>query len=275
VPIEPIIALLQSKSTYAKLGACQALAQLKTKAAPAVAALRETLKSDDLWLRVKAADALAAIGTDARVAADDLLQIMIRKPGPDDPRAMEQRYLCFALFDGNGLLGKSLDGIDRKLLFAAIRAGLNNQDGRARGSIANVYTKLTDEELATLMPDILKATAVPSPSGEMFADGIRVAGLKVMTKLRIAEGLDACVDYIAHQNKWASEKRTPELLGYLKTYGVHAQSKIPELEAIAADMDDGEPNFPTNLSKQKAADVRKAIEEIRASTEKPELKRIR
>ena len=44
---------------------CQALAMLKGAAAPAVPALRKTLRHEDLWLRIKAADALAGIGEPA------------------------------------------------------------------------------------------------------------------------------------------------------------------------------------------------------------------
>ncbi len=275
VPIDPLIQLLNAPSMYSRLGACQAFEKMKGKAAAAVPALRAALKSDDLWLRVKAADALAAIGQDARVAAPELLQMMAKGATAEDPRAMEQRYLCFALFDRGGLLGQSIDGIDRDLLFTAMRAGLQNQDGRARAAIANVYPKPSDTEIATLMPDIRKAVVEPSPSGIMFADGIRIAGLELMVKHRIAEGMEACVGYIRDQNSWASEKRIVKLIELLKSYGAHAQAFIPQLEAIAADWDKGEPNFPPHLSKQKAAALRQAVADIRASTEKPELKSLK
>ncbi|HEX5790527.1 MAG TPA: DUF6288 domain-containing protein [Luteolibacter sp.] len=270
--IDTIIEKLRAPEMEAKLGACLTIVQLKAKAAAAVPALRELLKSDDYWLRVNAASALAAIGPEGRVAAPELLTLMAKKPGASDPRGMEQRYLCNIMFARNGMLGQSIEGIDRNLLFTAMRAGLQNQDGHARGAIAAVYDKLSPEELTTLMPDIHRAVVEPSPSGEMFADGIRKASLEVLAKNRIAEGMQACIDYIVGQNGWASEKRTAELLKILKMYGAHAQPLIPKLEAIAADMDDGETNFPAHLSKQKAADVRKAIEEIKAMTEKPELK---
>ena len=67
----------------------------------------------------------------------------------------------------------------------------------------------------------------------MFADGIRLEGLRILAKHRIEEGIDACVKYTRTQNPWASEKRTPELMDILLGYGAHAKSKIPELEQIA------------------------------------------
>jgi hypothetical protein len=50
---------------------------------------------------------------------------------------------------------------------------------------------------------------------------------------------------------------------------------VPELERIAADFADGEPDFPKNLSLQKAAAVREAIQQIQTSSERPELIRIK
>jgi len=68
------------------------------------------------------------------------------------------------------------------LLNQAVQAGLKNEDGRARGSIGSVYSKLTFEEIKPLLPGILDAIHQPAPSGEMFADGIRMEGLKVLAQ---------------------------------------------------------------------------------------------
>ena len=62
VPIPPLLKLLDSPSLEARYGACQALAALRGRAAPAVDPLRKTLAAEDLWLRIKAAEALASIG---------------------------------------------------------------------------------------------------------------------------------------------------------------------------------------------------------------------
>ncbi|MDA7670257.1 hypothetical protein N8587_03005, partial [Akkermansiaceae bacterium] len=72
-----------------------------------------------------------------------------------------------------------------------------------------------------------------------------------------------------------SEKRTPEIMKILLTYGSHAKEIIPDLEVIATRFDGGEPNFPGRLSKQKAAILRETIEKIKASTEAPKLTSIR
>jgi hypothetical protein len=268
--------MLDSPKLEARIGACQALAKLRGASAPAVPALRKTLHAEDLWLRIKAVEALAAIGQPAMVAVPELLELLARVDKEKDPRGMQQRYLAFALFNTRGgMLGRSLDGVDREALYQAVRAGLKNEDGRARGSFDSVYRNLSSDEIKPLLPAILQAVVEPAPSGIMFADGIRVEGLRLLATHRVEEGIEACVDYAANQNPWASEKRTPGLMKILLEYGAHAKSVIPDLEKIAADFADGEPDFPRNLSLQKAAAVRETIRAIEASEELPKLIRIR
>ena len=95
-----------------------------------------------------------------------------------------------------------------------------------------------------------------------------------MAKHHVEEGVRACVDYIRTQNPWASEHRTPELTKILVSYGAHAQTVVPDLQRIADTFAAGEPDFPKNLSLQKAAAVREAIRDIEASNDHPELIRL-
>ena len=272
--VDTLVAMLAAKELYARLGACQALGELRGRAAPAVDALRRTLGADDLWLRVKAADALAAIGKPAAAAVPQVLAMMTQLDPQRDPRAMQQRYLTFALFDRDGMLGKSLDGVDPEALYVAVRAGLQNQDGRARSNLASVYRNLSADAVRPLLPAIHRAVVEPAPSGEMFADGIRVEGLRVLAKNRIEEGLAALVHYARHQNPWASEGRTPELMQILRQYGGRAKAVLPELRALAEYFDKEERDFPRKLSLQKVQSVRETIAAIEVATEMPELVRL-
>ena len=275
-PVSKLIKMLSDRSLDARYGACQALAKLRGKAGPAVSALEKSLRHRDLWLRVKAADALSQIGAAAMPALPSLLTALAKAPRTSDPRGMEQRYLCFALFDSrNGMLRRSLDNVDRKALYTAIRAGLKNEDGRARSAVSSIYEKLSFQTLEPLLPAIYEATMEPSPSGIMFADGVRMAGLKLMAKHSIQEGVGACVHYVRHQKKHGSQKRVPQVLEILSSYGAHAQSGIPELLKTAEYFETAEQNFPKKLSKQKAAAVREAVAQIRASKDRPKLIRIR
>jgi hypothetical protein len=273
-PVAVIVKLLDAPGLEPRYGACQAISALGKRGAPAVDALRKCLTDNDLWLRVQAAEALAKIGPAAKSTVPKLLEMLAEVDKVNDPRGMQQRYLTFALFDEDGMLRGSLDGIDREALYKAVRAGLKNEDGHARSSFTTVYRNLSIEDIKPLLPAILRAITEPAPSGEMFADGIRVEGLRVLAKHHIEEGIAACVHYTRHQNPWDSQTRTPELMKVLLSYGTHAKAIIPELTKIADYFEKDEPNFPKKLMAQKAKSVRDTIRAIEASTETPALIRI-
>ena len=201
-------------------------------------ALKKTLKAEDLWLRIKAAEALASIGSPAMSTLPDLLTMLADHDVQADPRGMQQRYLCFALFNQRGgMLGRSLEGVDRPLLYAAVRAGLRNEDGRARGSIGSVYRNLSYGEIEPLLPAICRAVVEPAPSGIMFADGIRLSGLEILARQRIAEGLPLCVALI-DPDRWGLADRVKRCLAALRLYGGAARSEIPRLRQLEKELAD-------------------------------------
>ena len=267
-----LIRLLNAEDLYTRYGACQALKMQRKRGAIAIPALLKTFHSSDLWLRILAAEALAGIGEPARVAVPEMLVRLTKYDSKNDPRNMEQRYVSFALFNRRGgLIGQSLEGVDRKLLMKAVRAGLLNEDGRARGSIVSVYENLTYDEIKPLLPAIHKAIIEPAPSGIMFADGIRISGLELLTKYRIDEGIELLADYSRNQKKHGSEKRILKVMEMLKAYGVHGKRVIPQLKAVANFFENEEKDFPHHLSLRKAEFVRKTIVAIEASIDEPKL----
>jgi hypothetical protein len=273
-PISEIIALLESENVQAQIGACHALEELRGRAAPAVPQVQRLLQHEDLWVRVRAATVLAEVGKPGLVALPELLEIIARRPSADDPRAMEQRFVAAAVFSKMLTNAESLAGVDHVRLRAAIVQGLQNQDGHARGYISGVFTRLSFAEIQPLLPAVLEAIQKPAPSGEMFADEVRLNGLKVLAAHHVEAGMQACVDYLQQQNPWASEHRTPKILAILDHYGADAQRLIPQLQEAAAAFDRGEPDFPKRLSQQKAAAVRAAIEKIQTATDRPKLKQL-
>jgi len=273
-PLSAIVTLLESPNIEARIGACQALEALRGAAAPAVPQLRRALQHDDLWLRVRAATALAVIGSPALPALPDLLERIARGPSPEDPRGMEQRFLSSAIFRRMLAGSRPLEGVDRDRLRTAIARGLQNQDGHARSDISEIYRRLSYDELQPVLPAVLEAIEKPAPSGEMFADGVRLNGLKVLAIHRIEEGMQACADYLRTQNPWASEHRTPEILEILHPYGAHARRILPHLRETAALFERGEIDFPRHLSEQKAKAVRDAIRRIEGASDLPELRRL-
>ncbi len=268
-----LVALLESTNLYAQYGACQAIKFQRRRGSAAVSALVNALQADDLWLRILAAEALAGIGEPAKPAVPAMLERLAKSGSEHDPRQMEQRFLSFALFNTRGgLIGRSLDGVDRQLLMNAVRAGLLNEDGRARSSFRSVYANLSFEELQPLLPAIHHAIVEAAPSGIMFADGIQNAGLELFTKHRIDEGIELLADYARTQKKHGSQKRIVTVMKMLESYGAHAKRVIPQLEAAANYFEKEETDFPKKLSLEKAKSVRETIKKIAASSEMPKLK---
>lgn len=267
-----LLELLDSSNLDTQYGVCQALKLQRGRATAAVPALTRTLHADDLWLRILAAEALAGIGNPARSAVPAMLERLAKSDSKNDPRNMEQRYLSFALFNRrDGLLGRSVEGVDRQLLIKAVRAGLQNEDGRARGSIGSVYENLSFTELKPLLPAIQQAIVEPSPSGIMFSDGIQTAGLKLFARHHISEGIELLAAYARHQKKHGSQKRIGDIMKMLEGYGTHAKRVIPQLRATATYFENEETDFPKSLSREKARIVRETISKIEASTDDPRL----
>jgi hypothetical protein len=267
VPIDKLIQMLDSENHHIRLGACDALGA--QKAAAAVPALVKTLKHEDLWLRVKAAEALAKIGQPGMVALPEILTMIAKGPTPSDPRAMEQRFLSSVVF--SQMLKQSIDGVDRELLQKAIEAGLKNEDGRARSVVANVYNKYTFEEIQPLLPAIHEAVAKPAPSGIMFAAGVRLSGLELLAKHKIREGLPLIIEVMDIEN-WGKAGRIPRCLDAIETYGAAAKSILPDLLQLEQDLT----RHPEakNL-KIHAERLRSIIAKIENSTETVELRSLK
>jgi hypothetical protein len=231
-----LIAMLADKNMASRYGACRALGAMKARGAKAVPVLRKLLNHRDLWLRIQATYALADIGKPARVAVPDMLKLAVRKY-PEDPREFTQRYLCFNLFYPGGalrmtgLISRDLKGVDRNLLYPAVERLLTNDDGRARGTIGSVYKNLTYEEIKPLLKSIHRSIAEPAPSGVMFASGIRLKGLELFARLKIAEGIPLCVEMIKLET-WGKARRTPVCLKILATYGGAARGVVGDLKEV-------------------------------------------
>jgi len=213
--VENLIRALDASDKETCYGACVALRYLGPKSDPASAKLRSLLASADPWKRVLAAQAIVELSDKVRDAAiPDLLRVVIRKDDPEDPRRCVMGPLTEVLFkpgpgkrEPDSILRKSLEKVDSSnvdLLMGAIRDILHSEDGRIRSGVSKMYSLLTPDETAKLMPDIVAAIRKPAPSGEMFAYDIRMAGLELLAKLRIREGMDYCVD-IMNEDNWGRD----------------------------------------------------------------------
>lgn len=234
-----ILKLLNSRDQNSRYGACEALAKLGPKADPAAPQVRALLNDKDPWLRMLAARTLAYMGPEVRAAAvPDLLRAALLKD-PNDRRQRLVGEVAKALFapmpgtsEPTPILSKSLDGVDRSLLYATLKEVLANEDGLIRGLAAGIYPLLSAEDAKALLPEIVAATRKNAPSGEMFRYDIRWAGLDLLARFRIREGMALCVDMM-NEFEWGRDQN--QCTKPLKKYGGAAKEVIPRLrETILA-----------------------------------------
>jgi HEAT repeat protein len=266
-----LLKMLASDDRDVRYGAIEALGALGSRADAAVAPLRACLTESDPWVQSLAAEAIPQLSQDLRKACVSDLLAMTLRTNPADPRRMAQRAASIALFapfpgknTPRSILAQSLDGVDRALLYPAIESLLQNEDPIVRGSLAKSYQKLSDEDLVRLLPAIVKAIEKPAPSNEMFADGVRLAGLDLLSRLHIREGMDLIIKVIEPQ-RWGERNRSHTCLEYLKRYGKHTQAFLPQLAEIRALL------VSENKSKQHLAEFDEQVTAISTSQDTPTL----
>ena len=112
--------------------------------------------------------------------------------------------------------------------------------------------------MAILLPDIVKAIEKLAPSDEMFADGVRMAGVDLLARLHIREGMALCVA-VMDFDRWGKGKRLPGLMNTLRKYGANAKVVLPQLKKASRDAGGGD------------KDLDKLIADIEASKNSPPL----
>lgn len=262
--VPALLKLLGGSDLNARYGACEALGCLGPRADAAAPQLRALLKDPDPWMQSLAAMALPNLGDEARKGSiTDLLDMAVAS-NPADPRRMAQRAACVALFSkypGSqgpvSILADSLEGVDRDKLYPVIKSVLQNEDSVARGSLSGIYGKLNNADVAVLLPDIIQATEKLAPSNEMFGDIIRLAGLDLLSRLHIREGMPLCVSVI-ELDRWGQGRRIPKCVECLCRYGVHAKEVLPRLKELVGKQWSNE-------------DIAKAVVTIETSTNAPVL----
>jgi hypothetical protein len=94
-----------------------------------------------------------------------------------------------------------------------------------------LFHELTDQDLVELLPAITRAIERLAPSNEMFGDGVRLAGLDLLSRLHIREGMSLCVT-VMEPGRWGAGNRLPKCLEYLGRYGAQAKVMLPQLKEI-------------------------------------------
>ena len=130
-----------------------------------------------------------------------------------------------------GVLARSLHGIDLGELRPAVERILRNPDAQARATVESLYHQLSYDEIRPFLPAVRRSIIEPAPTGIMFADAIRLEGLDLFARHRIEEGMDLCIE-ILDLERWGKRHRVMRCLRILRKYGGAAKPLLPRLREV-------------------------------------------
>ena len=274
-----LITMAEGKDAHIAQGAVGALGYLKSqKALPALVRL---LTHEDRWLRYKAANSIKKIGGAPTQEVRDVLEAVAKTAVPlqpvawADPIQFTHGQLAEALFSGS--LKDTVKDCSPKLVYPAIRAVATNPDGMARMHLRGYFeNNLSEKDVLALGPDIYAAVKTASPADTMFANEIRMGGMKALVKYQFKEGMDACVTLAKFQGGHGSETRTGEIMKDLISYGKAAKAMVPQLKELIAQFNTEckTGGFPEGCNIQRVTSVEQAIKTIEAATTEPKMRSI-
>ena len=103
-----------------------------------------------------------------------------------------------------------------------------------------------------------------APSDEMFGDVIRLAGMDLLSRLHIREGMQLCVS-VMEVDRWGEDDRVIPGLDYLKRYGKHANAVVPQLQEIRRKL------IKTNPESKLVKPLNESIAKMKSSKVSPKL----
>ena len=270
--LNQLTALANDPNGSARYGACLALGKNSnsTTANARAATLAALLTDPENRVRYIAAEAMRYLPQSAKMTQlNAVLAAAVATARPlspfdsEDPLQFDHGRIAMLLFYGGnaygpkGMIWNNLSGVDRSLLYPAIRAVAANPVGQARSCLYHAYLQLTAADVNALAGTIVDSVKVRAPSDKMFSSGVRRGGIEVLEKYRIAEGVplsmiyavdhlpsnDGYVHGLAVLKKYAGSSTTvtpdPDVIGFCQALlgGSNAAAAQEVLNAIAADPD--------------------------------------
>ena len=225
---------------HVRAGACDALGRIANSASASV--LADLLTDSQNYVRYAAAEALRYLpNADRQAQLTKILTATAANARPvlpydeEDPLHFDHGRLAMLLFySGNaygpkGILYNTLTGVDRNLLYPAIRAVAANPVGQARSCLASTYPLLTKADTLAVAGAVVDSVLEYAPSDRMFASGVREKGFDLMWKYDIAEGVPAGMKYVVE----AKAGDRAAALGILEKYAASYTTITPEPDVIA------------------------------------------
>ena len=239
--LQQITDLANDTNGPSRPGACYALGQIgDASSADTLAAL---ITDSDCFVRYMATEAMRYLPQDAKethldtilTAADTTSQPLYPLIDEDPLHFAHGRIAMLLFYSWNsfgpkGVIHSSgVNGVDRKLLYPAIRAIAKTPIGLSRGTLEHTYEYLTYDDVLEVSGSIVDAVVNRAPADKMFSDGARRGGVAVLQKHGISEGVPACMAYAA--DEVGGKRNTP--LSLLGTFGGSVYSVTPDPDAVA------------------------------------------
>jgi hypothetical protein len=181
---------------YQRNGACTALGCLK--ATSAIPALTRRLKDPDMWVRSRAALALAEMDAAALTSSvpemADAFISNVTAPLPWDPGFNENDFLQMANgFLAGTLFNKCADTMlkaDKNLLYPAVRVGLKQPTGNCRGQLNNFVENLLPEaDVKALFPELVECAKVQTSMDTFMGGYPPIAAMRAMSRTKVQDGI--------------------------------------------------------------------------------------
>ena len=253
-----------------RVGACIALGKSQDAASAnaRAATLAALLVDPDAHIRLIAAEAMRYLPHAAQLSQLDAVLAAAATQARDlfpiedsDPMQLAHGGIATLLFYSGsigprGMIWDDLTGVDRDLLYPAIRAIALTPTGQGRSSLYQAYHNLSAADVDALADVIVDSVHYRAPADKMFSAGVRLGGIEVLQKHDIAEGVPLSMIFMvddirtnAYQSGLAvleayaggvtTVRPDPDVMGFcqdLLSTG-HAASAQRVLDAIAADPD--------------------------------------
>ena len=249
----------------ARVGACFALGYIgHTSSGPVLAGL---LTDPSNVVRFAAAEGMRFLPTAVRtahlnavLAATTSTAMPVSPPNEEDPLHFAHGRLAMLLFYGGnaygpkGIIWNNLTGVDRNLLYPAIRAAAATPVGLCRSSLKQTYDNLIQTDYLALADTVVRSAYEITPADKMFSGAERLAALRVLERFNAAEGVPLSVltlqdkldgfntDALAVLQNYAGGSTTVQpdpgveaALNFLIQSGINVTEAQAVLNAIAAD----------------------------------------
>jgi hypothetical protein len=235
------IAANSTLPAHARAGACDALGRIANSASATV--LAGLLKDPENYVRYASAEALRYLPTSARQSVlQQVLEATVETAKPwqpidaEDPLQFAHGRLAVLLFYGGsaygpkGIIWNNLSGVDRNLLYPAIRAVAASPLGFTRNNLQWTYPLLSETDMRGVADAVVDSVREVAPSDKMFASTVRQKGFDLMEKYHVAEGVPSGLKYMVEAN---AGDRTAALRT-LERYAASYTTVTPEPNVISA-----------------------------------------